>query len=72
MAKIKDGWHNICGYSVYVEGGYILRGIDTDSNGGQIPVYVYRASRHGGYDREERITPAAFRAGMARGTVIMR
>lgn len=70
--RMKDGWHKICGWDVYVEGGYILRGIDTDRNGSQIPVYVYRTSRHGGYDREERITPAAFRAGLKRGTIILK
>lgn len=72
MAKIKDGWHKVSGWDVYVEDGYILRGIDTDSNGSQVPVYVYRASHHGGYSREERITPAALRAGLNRGTIILR
>lgn len=67
MAQYTDGWHKICGYDVYIENGEIVRGVSDDWSR---PLYVYRLCRNGdGYDREEHITPAAFRAGLKRGTV---
>lgn len=68
MEKCKDGWHSICGYDVYVEDGFILRGV---KDNGQLPSYVYRACRYGGWGKEERISIEAFRAGVRRGTIIM-
>lgn len=69
MKKVyNDGWHTIIGYKVYIENGMIVRGLSDDS---QRPIYVYRKSRFGGYDKEDRITPDAFRAGVNRGTIIM-
>lgn len=64
-----DGWRTICGWEVYVENGYIVRGISADH---QTPLYIYRACRSGGYDREYKITPDAFRAGLRRGTIVLR
>ena len=66
MKKIRDGWHKIAGYTVWVENGFITRGKHDNR-----PVYVYRACRTGGWDNEERITPDAFRAGVNRGTIKM-
>lgn len=66
--KIRDGWHTIAGYEVYVEDGFIVRGISDDH---QKPLYVYRSVRSGGYDREYNITPDAFRAGVRHGTIIL-
>lgn len=63
-----DGWHTIAGFKVYIEDGMITRGLSDDS---QRPLYVYRKSRIRGYDKEDRITPDAFRAGVSRGTIIM-
>ena len=78
---ISDGWHTVSGYRVYVEDGYIKRGLASD---GQRPLYVYRAclkrlplrygdsvSRVDGWDRVCHITPTAFRAGVRRGTIAM-
>lgn len=70
MKQYKDGWHKIAGYEVYMEDGYIIRGM-TGTGARQRPTYVYRASRDGGWDREDRITPNAFRAAVKRGTVKM-
>lgn len=69
MAKIKDGWHQVCGYTVLVEDGMIVRGIiGNDLN--QVPAYVYRADRNGhGWNSEGKITVDAFRAGVRRGTI---
>ena len=65
--KIRDGWHNICGYSVYVDGGYILRGTKAE---GTLPAWVYRWNRQMGcWVREEKISVDAFRAGVKRETI---
>jgi len=67
--KIKDGWHQICGYTVLVEGGMIVRGIIGDGLN-QVPAYVYRLDRNGhGWNNEGKITVDAFRAGVRRGTI---
>ena len=68
-SKIKDGWHTIYGRKVYVEGGMVRRGIKEDRNHSQAAAYVYRASRRGGWDKEDGLSVAAFRAGIARGTI---
>lgn len=75
MEKMKDGWHTISGYEVYVEDGYILRGIKYDQNGGALPAFVYRRDRTkagiqvNGWTSEDKISPEAFRAGVRRDTI---
>lgn len=71
MAKntIRDGWHTICGYEVYVEDGYIMHGV---TGGWQsVTTWPYRACKHGGWDATGPITVDAFRAGVRRGTIMM-
>lgn len=68
MRKVKDGWHTVCGYRVYCEDGLVLRGVNLDHTRG---THVYRYKREGGWDREDRITVSAFRAGVRRGTIKM-
>lgn len=64
---MKDGWHVIAGHDVFVEDGYIVRAM---KNGKQQSASVYRHhSRPGTWYKEDRITPAAFRAGVNRGTI---
>ncbi len=65
---MRDGWHKICGYDVYVENDKVLRG--TKYNG-QLPSCVYRSCKSGGWDREYKISVDAFRAGVRRGTIKM-
>ena len=65
---MKDGWHTIMGYDVYVEDGKVLRGT---KDKGQLPAYVYRACKRGGWELEYAVTVAAFRAGVRRGTIRM-
>ena len=36
--KIRDGWHIVNGWNVYVEDGYVVRGV---SNDGTRPLYLY-------------------------------
>ena len=77
MEKMKDGWHTIAGYEVYVEDGQIIRGIKYDQNGGQLSAHVYRQDRArsgracGLWTSEEKITPDAFRSGVWRGTICL-
>lgn len=65
---MKDGWHKIYGYDVYIENNIVIRG--TKANG-TLPAYVYRACRAGGWDRDNSVTVNAFRAGVRRGTIKM-
>lgn len=53
----------VAGYEVYIENGYIIRGI---KNG--VTAYVYRQVKDG-WKKEDKITEAAFRSGVRRGTV---
>lgn len=51
MARYKDGWHKVCGYSVYVENDRIMRGVKRDDNGGLVSAYPYhRDKRNGGWN----------------------
>ena len=64
---IKDGWHTVAGCSVYVEDGYIKR---ATKSGDTLPAGVYRWSKfNNAWMKEDKITPAAFRAGVKRGTI---
>lgn len=67
---IKDGWHVICGYDVYVENGFIVRGIKEDYNRSPVAAYPYRRCRRGGWD-QDNMSVDAFRSGVKRGTVCM-
>ena len=69
--KISEGWHKLCGYDVYVEDGYVVRGVTDDWKQGLRTTWVYRASKYGGYDSAGKVTVDAFRAGVRRGTIIM-
>lgn len=72
VKALRDGWHMVAGWEVYVEDGRILRGVMEDCNGSRVPCYPMRRDRRDArvWDRET-LTPAAFRAGLARGTVRM-
>ena len=41
---MKDGWHTICGMTVYIEGNCVMRGIATDYNGHDVPGSPFRAT----------------------------
>lgn len=42
MEKVKDGWHTVKGYEVYVEDGKIIRGVKEDFNGQRVTAYPYK------------------------------
>lgn len=71
MKNIKDGWHIVADYEVYIENGLILRGV----SGGyydQRTTYPYISSKYGGWDNASgELTPNAFRKRVKRGTAIM-
>ena len=60
---VKDGWHTIRGCEVYVEDGYIIRGIKEDSNGGRVTAYVCKPHSGGGWIKVDRIKVDTFRKG---------
>ena len=63
---VKDGWHKVYGYEVYVEDGRVTRAISNC-----VTVYPYRASKYGGWDIDTHTTLDALRAGLSRGTIIL-
>ena len=65
--KVKNGWHTISGYTVYVEDGKVLRGLSTDK---QKAVFPYRAVKDG-WTSASGLTVDAFRSGIRRDTIIM-
>ncbi len=69
MTSAKTGWHTVLGLDVYFEDGRAVRGIKLDHNGSQVTVYIYRATRDGGWSSVDSLTEAALRAGMKRGTI---
>lgn len=66
---IKDGWHNIKGYDIYVENGLVKRGtLGDDLN--YRTAWIYTKSKNGGWDNASgELTVSAFRARVKRGTV---
>lgn len=69
MKKAKDGWHKVYGYSVWVEGGWAVRGLSSD---GQRPLYIYAVAKDGGYDLCDGAKLDTLRKAMARGTMVLR
>lgn len=67
---VKDGWHTIMGYSVYVEDGRVLRGILGEGNA-QRTAFPFRKSKSGGWDNDAGLSVDAFKAGMKRGSIEM-
>lgn len=65
---MKDGWHKVYGWSVLVENGKVIRGINPERD---LPVYPYKATRNG-WDICQSLSLAAFRKRMANGTITLR
>ena len=60
---MKDGWHTIKGYEVYVEDERILRGTVKDGNGNSVTAYPYRHNQEGGWDNASGVKVETFRKG---------
>lgn len=69
--RIKDGWHTLYGWEVYVEEGRIMRGVKSDRNGSSVCAYPYRKSTNNSWTIEDGISYWAFVSGVRRGTVCM-
>lgn len=69
--QIKDGWHKICGWDVYIEDEKILRGIREDRNGSPVTAFPYRRTKDGSWTSQSGIGYWAFISGMRRQTVRM-
>ena len=68
--QIKDGWHNLCGYYVYIEDEKIMHGIIKDRNGSYDISFPYRKYGNG-WSSEVGISCWSFISGVRRGTVGM-
>lgn len=66
---MRDGWHKICGYDVYIESDRVIRGT-IEKYQGISTVYPYRLNKYGCVNCSG-LTVAAFRAAVRRGSVIM-
>lgn len=66
---IIDGWHTIAGHKVYIERGYIKRGLSSD---GTRTTYPYSAGRYCGWDYDPWMTPGNFRRKVKNGSATMR
>lgn len=69
MSKIKDGWHVIKGYRVYVKDGRVLRGVSSQ-DWRQRTTWPYQA-KYNCWTNVVGISVEAFRSGVRRGTITM-
>ena len=62
---VNDGWHIIKGYTVYVEDGYILRGVKRSYTGlGEVTTYPYwYDNKHGFWTGVTKVKVDTFRKG---------
>lgn len=69
---MKDGWHSISGYDVFIENGKVMRGT-LGSGTNYRPVYPYKhfLGDRGWYNVSGQIIANAFRYGVKRGFIIM-
>ena len=67
---MKDGWHKIQGYLVFVEDGIVKRGRTEGWNA--VATWPYRTSRtSSGWWLDDTMTVSAFSARVRRGTAMM-
>lgn len=70
--EVKDGWHTICGYSVWVEDGKVRRGVSGEGCN-MHPIYPYRwaGKPHNCFVSDPNMSADAFRNAVRRGTAQM-
>lgn len=69
----KSGWYKINYYSVYVEGGKVIRAV-LDGTGQATTLYPYRFNKRLGcwVNVSGELSPGALRAGLRRDTIILK
>lgn len=65
---VRDGWHTIAGQNVYIENGYIKRGLSRD---GSRTTYPYSSGKYDGWDLDQYMTPDNFRRKVKNGSATM-
>jgi hypothetical protein len=68
VEKMKDGWHKIQGYEVYVENNKVIRGLKEN---GTLPAYPYKTAKDGGWDNAAGVSVSTFSKGVADGRYIL-
>lgn len=72
MKNMKDGWHTLAGIEVYVEDGFVVRGVTKDLSGlGERTIYPYEKSKYGGLDKC-KVPVSIFTRRIKNETVFMR
>lgn len=70
---MKDGWHVIAGYNVYVEDDKITHGTLGEGTSNYRTAWPYRwDNKYNAWNNCTRLTVAAFRAGVKRGTITLK
>ena len=75
VRAVKDGWHSVDRYDVWVEDGKVLRGVKrTISDDGSGTLYPYRwmGKPYNCFTNVSGISLSALRSGLKRGSIIMR
>lgn len=74
MTQVKDGWHTVCGTSVFVENGKVIYGTTKDHNNSEVTCYPYEYNKdHNCWvNISGKVTLSAYRAGYNRGTKCMK
>ena len=69
---MKDGWHKICGYDIYIEDNKVIRG-SLGSGLNYRPAYPFKHYKgcSGWHNVAGELTVSAFRYGIKRGSVMM-
>lgn len=68
---MKDGWHIVYGYRVYVENGCVLRGTLLDHNGYDVPAWPYKRDKKGEYDNISGVKIETFRRGVKNNSMML-
>lgn len=69
---MRDGWHTLQGYVVYIENNKVLRGIKRDHNNQEIPAFPFRQIDAHTWSNCSGISAPAFIAGARRGTIALK
>lgn len=69
MKKVKDGWHKVYEYDVWVENGWATRARSSD---GQRPLHIYKVAKDGGYNLWGAVKYGELRSRVSCGTMVIK